>query len=287
MKKYFRQFRWVFLAVAVLAAVTAIVYALGLKSGEKTRTNSECTTEERVFDYADVLTDEEENNLRQLISKRETEAGCDIVLVTLEESLADYAAKYEKNCPTNQYVRIFADNFYDEHAFGFNKPRGDGIILVDNYFREADGKIHTWLSTCGSTYETYSDEMIDQLLDDVYEDVDTDPYRAYETYVNDVYYDMQPASLGAFLSIPVCLIAATVILVLYLLYQFSLRQNGASVMARTYMEGGKPEFHTNRDQYLRKFVTTRHIERNTGGSGGGGGHISSGGVSHGGGGHSR
>ena len=90
MKEYFKYFRWVFIVIAVLAIVLAAIkgaQGLAAITGSHERTNAECTTTQRVFDYADVLTDREEKKLESLIAKREKQTGCDIVLVTLYESL--------------------------------------------------------------------------------------------------------------------------------------------------------------------------------------------------------
>ena len=57
------------------------------------RTNTECVTDERVFDNAGVLSDREEEKLRRLIAKREKQTGCDIVLVTLNEPLGGFAGR--------------------------------------------------------------------------------------------------------------------------------------------------------------------------------------------------
>ena len=138
MKEYFKYFRWVFIVIAVLAIVLAAIKgAQGLASitGSHERTNTECTTTQRVFDYADVLTDREEKKLESLIAKREKQTGCDIVLVTLYESLEEYAREIEPDVPHNQFVRIFAEEFYEENQFGYDKSNGDGVLLVDNWFR--------------------------------------------------------------------------------------------------------------------------------------------------------
>ena len=170
MKEYFKYFRWVFIVIAVLAIVLATIKgAQGLASitGSHERTNTECTTTQRVFDYADVLTDREEKKLESLIAKREKQTGCDIVLVTLYESLEEYAREIEPDVPYNQFVRIFAEEFYEENQFGYDKSNGDGVLLVDNWFREADGHIHTWLWPAGNAADTLSYGDVDWILDEV------------------------------------------------------------------------------------------------------------------------
>ena len=94
MREYFRYFKWLYIVLAAAALLTVVLHtghgALA-KAMDYQRTNTQCVTDERVFDKADVLTDKEEEKLRRLIAKREKQTGCDIVLVTLNEPLAEYA----------------------------------------------------------------------------------------------------------------------------------------------------------------------------------------------------
>ncbi|MFR1868596.1 TPM domain-containing protein, partial [Eisenbergiella massiliensis] len=193
MKGYLKYFRVYFIIILVLTVIFAALKLTGAGKQPAERGNTEAVTQERVFDYADKLTDEEEDSLRRLIAKREAQTGCDIVLVTLNESLEEYAKGYEEQLGylyPYQYVMVYADNFYDEHLFGYNKPQGDGVLLLDNWYRESDGKVYSWLSTCGKAQDRFSSTMIDELLDKALEDVDSNPYKAYKKYVDLFYYDM-------------------------------------------------------------------------------------------------
>ena len=137
-----------------------------------------------------MLSDKEEEKLRRLIAKREKQTGCDIVLVTLNEPLEEYARAIEPGVASEEYVRVYAEKRWENDGFGYDVPDGDGVMLVDNWSREDDGRIHTWLCTTGRARDAYYVEDIDHLLDNVYRYVENDPYRAYKTYVNDFYHDM-------------------------------------------------------------------------------------------------
>ena len=92
MREYFRYFRWlyiIFAAVLVIFGLLTAGHTITAGVVYYDRANTECTTTERVFDYGDVLTDKEEDKLRRLIDKRQKQTGCDIVLVTLDESLKE------------------------------------------------------------------------------------------------------------------------------------------------------------------------------------------------------
>ena len=43
----------------------------------------------------------------------------------------------------DRYTMVYADNFYDEHQFGYDRPYGDGVLMLDNWYREADGGVYS------------------------------------------------------------------------------------------------------------------------------------------------
>ncbi|HJA92133.1 MAG TPA: TPM domain-containing protein [Candidatus Eisenbergiella merdipullorum] len=293
-KKYISYFKYWFLAILVLAVILgALLVIHGRRSG-KERTNEECDTTERVFDYADVMSEEQEDALRALIAEKEMQTGCDIVLVTLDESLADYAKAYENGTgrlQPYQYTMIYADNFYDEHKFGYDRPYGDGVLLLDNWYREADGGVYSWLSTCGRAEKRFSSEMIDSLLTEALADVDSDPYGAYVKYVELFARAMTDTGRSPWIPVYVPIFAALLGTGVFVGSNLKRHKGDKTVSLITYVEGGKPELRRREDIFLRKTVTKRRIEHNSGDgggrSGGGGSHRSGGGVSHGGGGHRR
>ncbi len=290
MKDYFRYFKWVYIIFAVMVFLGIVLHAghWGIaKVMDYQRTNGECGTKERVFDYADVLSDKEENKLRELIARREKQTGCDIVLVTLNEPLEEYARAIEPGVSSEEYVRVYAEQHWEEQGFGYDKPDGDGVMLVDNWSREDDGRIHTWLCTTGKARDAYYTEDIDHLLDNVYRYVEDNPYRAYKTYVNDFYHDMLgwrvfhlrvPGFVPGLVGLVVCMI--------FILCNWNAKEGKKTTTATTYVAGKQPDFGVSEDRFLRKTVTKHKIQTSSGGGGGGGSH-GGGGGHHGGGGHSR
>ena len=293
MLQWFKYFKvWLIVCGLVIVVGAACMISKNANKGNAVRVNEVCTETERVFDAADVLTDEQEQSLRELIAESEQEAQCDIVLVTWNSSLESYAKEYDSTASGFDYAMIFADNFYDEAGFGWNKyveaDDGDGVLLLDNWFREADGKVYTWLSTSGIVEDTYSSEMIDSLLDEVYEYIDTNPYEAYASYVRSIARTMGRKN-GNVSAIPgyVIFIVPIIVAVIFICVNLSGKEGRKTTVSDTYLE--KPaEFRRKEDTFLRKTTTSRKIETSSGSGGGGGGHhTSSGGHSHGGGGHSR
>lgn len=263
MKKYMKHFAVLFIITVVFVGF-AIVMSFGKEKPEDyVRGNKECPTE-RVYDYGDVLSASEEEQLRGLIAKKEDEVGCDIVLVTINDPSinSDYAMM---NC---------ADDFYDQNRYGYNKVHGDGVLYLDNW---ANG--YCWFSTCGRAMDEYSEAKIDSLIDKVCENVNDDQYGAYKTYVNSFANTMS----GNDDKIPLfmILIVAAIVTIIYAMVGIFQNKGKKTTTAETYVEGGHPVFHDRRDVFVTKHITSRRIESS---SGGGGGHVSSGGVSHGGGG---
>lgn len=290
MKEYFRYFKWMYIILGV-AAILYIFISVGhsVLSGAANyqRTNTECTTDERVFDYGDVLTDKEEDKLRSLIAKREKQTGCDIVLITLQESLKDYAREIDPHVPYDEFVRVYAEAFYEENNFGYDKPNGNGVLLVDNWFREDDGRIYTWFCTTGKVKEAYNASQIDHILDNVYRYVEHDPYRAYKTYINDFYHDMMGIRMfNVYVPAWVPWIVGIISAVIFILCNRRSKRGAKTTTATTYVDGMEPEFKIREDRFLRKSVVQRKIQTSSSG-GHGGGHSGGGGGSHGGGGHSR
>ncbi len=293
MRGFFRRFKVWLIVLGILAGIWFIISGLHsaigtLKNGS--RQNTECTTKERVFDQAGILTEKEEEKLRKLIAKRERQTGCDIVLVTLNESLKEYAYAQKEYITEDKYVMLYADDFYDEHMFGYDEPYGDGVLLLDNLYREDDGWAYSWLCTTGKAEGKYSGRMIDHLLEKSYRFSLISPYYGYKAYINQFYHDMNGFGLvNANFSVPLLLVLSLAAAIGFVVINRGGKAGGRTTDARTYVKGKKAKINHREDRFIRKAVAQHRIQSSSGGSGssrgGGGHHISGGGRSHGGGGH--
>ncbi|MDD3027713.1 MAG: TPM domain-containing protein [Erysipelotrichaceae bacterium] len=252
------------------------------------RTNEQTTTTQRVFDYGDVLTLKQETDLEELIATKQKQTNSDIVLVTLDESLEEYAKEYDPTAYGNDYTMIYADNFYEQYIFGYNEPYGNGVMLVDNWYREDDGYVYSWMLTSGNAMAKYSSSQIDSILNESLANVDNDPYGAYTKFVNLYYREMtgnfvvEPVYyLGA---LAVALIGAVVATVAHL-----KRNKGVNtVTPYTYSNQEQTTVNKSLDNYTHTTVSRVYSPVQKSRSGGGGGsHTSGGGHSFGGGGHRR
>lgn len=302
-KQYLQYFRFWFIAVGVVFViflVTLIGRMAGGSVGQE-RNNSMSPTE-RVYDYADVLTNEEEDTLRELIAKREELVKCDIILVT---SCEDMEAIGVASDTTESGLRVTggrdwetammntADDFYDSNNFGYNGVAGDGVLLLDNWYEGQEG---SWLSTSGRAMNRMSTYDIDKVLDAVYYKVDDSPYEAYKAYVDQFCNIMTEPTAKQESGMEMLIIGFVVITVGCLIYVGvnSVQREATDTTASTeYVKGGRPVMNVCEDVFVNKTVTSRVIQTSSGGgggghrSGGGGGHSSRSGRSHGGGGRRR
>lgn len=300
LRQYFKYFKIWFIIAGILAVITigaAVVHALTPKP---VRGNSQEPTE-RVYDYADMLTEEEEQSLREYIAECEEKIQADIVIVTIAESveydLQDpdlpeaFHAKEVGSTDWSTAMRDLADNFYDYNNYGYNKVHCNGVLLLDNSY---EGQKGSWLSTCGNVYDYFGDYEIDQALYAVDDYIDESPYRAYKNCISYVTRTMEESQESMPMTFAPWILVGLVVALIYAVV--NLHQNKAKDTTATnqYVDGKKPKINDTRDQYLRKNVVTRRIETSSssGGSshhsgGHGGSHRSSSGVSHGGGGHRR
>lgn len=290
-KQYFRYFRILFIGIGVLLVVTIGLGVSRMVSGQTSRGNFSAP-EERVYDYAGVLTDLEEDKLRQRIAEVERERQIDIVLVTFSQSVEGEEAKRQygyRSTSWEQNMMDLADDFWDGNRYGYNVDfEGDGCILIHNWYEGQNGE---HLSTSGRVESRFSSWDIDAVLDRVDAYYATDPYRAYLGYVDEV-ASLMSGSNGvvkpfSFVWVLVVPLAAALIFAMANLHQKAARN---TTTANTYVENGRPVMRDRADDFIRKNVVTRRIQTSSGGggshsSGGGGHHISSSGASHGGGSH--
>lgn len=287
-KQYFHYFRVWFILLGIFAILgLGAVVKHALEPKETGRGNDQ-EPMERVYDYADVLTDEEEQNLQDYITGMEDIYHIDLVLVTINEEI-------ESQGDWEDVMRNTADDFYDQNLFGYNKVHGDGALLLDNWY---EGQKGSWLSTCGVVEYEFSSDDINTVLRDVYDVVDDSPYEAYKAYVDRTCMLLQLRQQDEEMPMPWAMIIVVPLVVagIYAIVNLSKKRGDKTVTPTTYMEQNNTVIKGKRDQYIRKSVITRRIEtqsssHSSGGSshssGGGGHHVSSGGVSHGGGGMRR
>ena len=289
MKKLLKYYAWLFILLGIVTCVFVVVFIVHISQKTSQTRNTEAP-DRRVYDYADVLTDEEELELEHIIHESEEKIKCDLVLVTINEPITyQYGYTDNSDAAWNFSMMNYADDFYDSHNFGYDKIHGDGALLLDNQYKAgtSESQAGSWLSTCGRVYRYFSSGMIDDVLSDVDAYIDSGYFKAYKAYIDSVTKKMlgtQQPAIPYFVFAVIPFVVAGIFIATHL----KNKEGAKTTHATTYVSGNSIVFHVKTDELINKSVTSVRISSSSsGGSGGGGGHRSSGGVSHGGGGHRR
>ena len=122
-----RTYRRILIFIVILGVLMGLLgkkFAGDQYVNTEPRKNTECTLTKRVFDDADVLTDEEEKNLEALIAEKEELIGGDLVLITTNdasldtmEKLRDYAQNYYKDVYKRQSIQRLDYTLQDYPSF--------------------------------------------------------------------------------------------------------------------------------------------------------------------------
>jgi len=221
----------------------------------KARTNTQCTTDQRVFDEAGKLTEEEKKKLESEIAEDEQKAGADMVLLIVDDaSLSGY-----------DVLRDYAQNVYLDHHFGWNEADGDGMLYVDNW---ATGE--TWMAVRGSCEKKIGTRTQQYIMKGCNKYVNSDPYKGYSTLMK--LFTLKMVSLNLFrLNIPwwICLAIALVIMLISGWMQYSSHTASDTTVMSTYVaEGGMREI-AREDIFLSKNVIRTEIKQEDDRHGGG------------------
>ena len=256
-----------------------------------------CGTEEPpdyVVDYAGLLTNEEEEDLRRWIGEYRENLQLDIVIVTTYGS-------------DGKGVQAYADDFYDQNGYGYGADRSGILLLIDMESRE------WYMSTCGDAIYIFTDYGLDQLGQTILPWLSSgDYYHAFMAWLSALppyvqafndkspvdgyvppdeyespygeeiyhYQDHVGIRLRPFpIALVIGLIAAVItILIMRGKMNTARLQNGAV----DYLKDGSFHLRRRSDMFLYSRVSRRAKPKNNTSGGGSSVHRSSGGVSHGG-----
>lgn len=120
--------------------------------------------EEKVYDFAEVLTDNEESALYKQINKFVTETNMDLVVVTIKDN------------PVNS-AKDYAHNFYSYNFF-----KDDGVLFLIDF---AESEIY--MTTNGKAYDLFPDSRMQPILKNVYGRImQKEFYTACSIFVNSI-----------------------------------------------------------------------------------------------------
>ncbi|WP_349304928.1 TPM domain-containing protein [Paenibacillus sp. Marseille-Q4541] len=234
-----------------------------------TDTNTSTTDKQLIYDEAGLLTPEQVNRLNAMANQYGAERETDIIVYTSLNT-------------ENKDEMVMTEDFYDEHAPGYDKPHGNAVILtLDMYNRDI------YLAGFYKAEEYLDDSRLDQIQTKITSDLVNGDYElAFEKYIQTVheYMGYRPGVnpeniLFKFWFQLVVSLGLGGVIVGVMAYRSGGR---VTVNRQTYEDASTSGILDRQDRYLRTTVTKRKIERNNNnnGPGGGGGGISKGGHSH-------
>lgn len=223
---------------------------------------------EKIYDFAEKFTVEEEQVLFQKITEFIQKTQMDMAIVTITENNKNWAMSY-------------ADDFYDYNNFGLDAQHTGILFLIDFDTREV------YISTTGKAIETYSDTAIELMLDDIcVQSPLVDSYGCAERFVKtaEKYYK-QYENRARNMVLLITAIVATIATAGGVMTQ--VKKHKTVKVKRTgkdYLENQSVRITMSDDKLIDSHVSRIRIERSTSSGGGSSSHSGSSGRSHGGGG---
>jgi len=241
---------------------------------------------EKIYDYADVLTDDEEKELKKSIDKFIETTKMDMVIV-----IPDF---YYYNDNENEE---YAADFFDYNDFGMKYENNSGILFLRN---ATEDNPYYNIYTFGNAQLYFSYNRLENTLDNIYSDISGKNYlKGFNQFIDEMteyYNDGIPSSMRGYkvdekgylyeiYTIPwiwilmISLILTVIIMVILIMNNKMIKK---ASRATEYLDEGSLKFTNKTDQYVRSHTSSYVISSSS--SSGGGGFSSSSGSS--GGGHS-
>ncbi len=232
---------------------------------------------EKIYDFSNILTDSEENEIYNKMQNFIEKTNMDIVFVS-----TSIPHTYEEAEST---AEEYAADFYDYNDFGINFDYYSGVLLLRNTYEE-DPYFNVY--TFGKAQIYFDYDRCEEMLDTIY------PYFKNSNYVNGLnlfidkfttYYEEGiPHSMEDYklnengilykdYQIPwnIILITDTIITTIILLILFHKNKLVTKKLATNkYLDTNSKKITISKDKFIREFVTSHAIETSSGLSGGGG-----------------
>lgn len=123
----------------------------------------------KVYDFADILTDEEEQTIYSYSKEFMDKTGMEMIFVTIDMSYT-----YDKE------NEDYAADFYDYNDFGLDLEHYDGILLLRNNY--SDNRYYD-MYTFGKAQLYFDQDRYDDILDSIYYKLSNDQYlKGFEQF---------------------------------------------------------------------------------------------------------
>ncbi len=243
---------------------------------------------EKVYDFADILSDSEEKYLKTKIDSFIEETNMDLVILTVNFPYTN--AKENEN---------YAADFYDYNDFGIDFDKYDGILLLRNAY-SADPYYDMYMFGEAQLY--YNEDRCDNILDSIFSNMKSGIYlNAMESFINRLktYYNSGiPSDMADYYvddmgylrrryifpwTVAILVAGIGTAIIMYNLVNKN-KMIRKAVQASDYLDKTSITYSIRQDVLIGSHTTHYTVSSSSGGSGGGGSHHSSSGSS--GGGHS-
>ena len=237
----------------------------------------------KIYDLAEKLTEDEEEKLYNMAVSFSEEYKMGMVLVIIDEN--PYGV-------SDDYTRIYSQDFYWYNGFGFGGNRDGIIFLID-----LDNR-YPYITTRGEATLVFDDARIDKMHDSAYDYlVSSDYYEAFSHYIKsasnyasagipdsnkyycvndngDIYKCKEaPKSVNWIITIAVAVFGSLISVFIHLR---KYRGIVSATNANSYLK--KCEIVGSTDQFLSTFTSRVKVHHDTGGSSG---HSGGSSISHG------
>lgn len=248
---------------------------------------------EKVYDFADILSHEEEQKIYELINQFIKETHMDMAFVTIDEKY-----RYDQ-------VDDFACDFYDYNDFGIDLESYSGIVIVRNNHVYSDGYKYYYVATTGLARLYYADGgRLEDLLDDIQPFFTSGRYvsgierfvdegisyykKGYDSkykslFIKEVYInELGNPEAKYYIPVSIRILGSSIITLITMLILVSKNKMvRKAITANEYLDKGSINYTQSMDQFVRSHTTHYTVSSS---SGGGGSHGGSSGFGHGGGG---
>lgn len=237
---------------------------------------------EKIYDYAEILTDEEEEKIYDLIIDFYNKYQTEVIILTVRESYYSDSKNEE-----------FASDFYDYNDFGIDFAKYDGILIYRNAY-EYDPYYDIY--TFGDAQLYFNSYRYNQVLDIVYDDLHTGNYfrgftiflehfnNYYEDgtvmknyYVDDFGY-LQEKYVPPFMTSAIFSIIVTIIIVIILIKRNKMIVKATN--ADIYLDMSLINFTKRKDKFINSRTTSYTVSSSSGSHSGGGSSSGSSGGGH-------
>ncbi len=266
---------------------------------------------EHVYDFSEVLTDEEEQQLRTRINEFIQKNKMEIVIVTKELPYNDNIKSYCYNESTadlkeDEFNEEFAADFYDYNDFGIDYELYDGILLFRNTALDPCwNAMYYDMYPFGNAQLYFNEYRYDSILDGIYDELHeehyfdgfmdfinrVDSYLAsgkpsdMEYYYVDEYGYLQKEKIPYSIPwIPCAGVSGLITLITMIILISKNKMVKKATQASEYLNKNSSKVTNRQDIFLHSHTSSYTESSSSGGGGGGGGHSSHSGSS--GGGHS-